>query len=139
MKLFQIGDRTVAIIDGELFERLLPMVEAAPSNGEPAPVSEKKRRGRPRGLGVHRMPHKRRPGKGPYGGYGGLLDSTVDTKGRLQQEDLRRMKELIVAGESSVDVAKQFGVNVSYVYQLKCRMKKAAELKTPDVSEQVLQ
>jgi transposase len=48
--------------------------------------------------------------------------------GRLEQTDLARMKEMIIAGHKAVEIAPRFGVSSTYVYQLKMSMKKKGEL-----------
>jgi hypothetical protein len=114
MKRFQIGDRTIVVIEGEVYEHVKAFGD------EPAtttPAAKPKRASRPR-----------RSRRFRDSSAGGLLMTEADTKDRLERSDIAHMKEMINAGYGTKEIADKYGVNLQYVYNIRARMKKSGEL-----------
>src|SRR5690349_20341581 len=119
MNKYQIGETTAIVVDGELYIKANPLTATAQPPGVSAKATT--RRGRPKSHRVSRN----------LSSHDGLLDTESDVKGRLQQEDIRLMKEQINAGYGAKEIARKFDVTPNYVYVLKNKMKKDGEL-VPD-------
>jgi hypothetical protein len=99
VKIFEYKGDTFAIIDGDLWLKL-PSGDS-PSVSEIADVPERRRR-RSRKTGT--------------------------TNKTIEQDDAKRIKEMINAGYKASEIAQKFGVSSQYVYMMKMHMKKNGEL-----------
>jgi len=114
--IYTVADQHLAVIDGELYQRL-------PANGSAAPLKVADK--------TLRLPRRKRI----YGSsHSDVLTTESEVKGRLQQDDINRMKTMINESHKAGAIAERFGVRLAYVYGLKNRMKKAGELTILDDS-----
>jgi hypothetical protein len=110
MKRYHVGDRTVVIIDGELYEKLLPLTDVVPSQTDPEPP--KAPRGRPR------KRESLRPGRGT------IMSAVLDHEERKRRVHLTPELEAkiaadILAGLGVTDICKQHSISVGTYYRIK--------------------
>lgn len=110
MKKYHVGDRTVVIIDGDLYEKLLPLMDVMPSLTEPEPA--KSTRGRPRKKKSLR--HDR----------GTIMSAVLDHEERKRRVHMTPELEAeisadIIAGLGVTDICKKHSVSVGTYYRIK--------------------
>ena len=102
MKRYHVGDRTVAIIDGDLYEKLLPLVNLQDLATEP----------------VRRKRHRPSPSPMPLAHE---IGATMERKRRkhLDADTEQTIRADIAAGAGMTEVCRNYEISVGTFYRLK--------------------